>query len=281
MKPVRKTITSPAAAVANNVAFAGTAPVPELTTNAMKKHMNPRMALAAGFVIAALAAAPAAQAAIIWDNVITYVAGTNNPVSTDVNIEGVTILAVQQNGAGAGNTVNGVVFTNTTTQNNVTFERTTGLSSTFDGFVSSGVLVDGTTDPTPYRSLLMGAWYGSNPATFTLSGLTPNQEYLVQVWTSDIRVGLGGNAYNYLTMNGTDNTNPPQMLFYNNGTGSTVVGRFTATGTSVSFNQDATGSHNQYGQVNAIQLRAIPEPTSSGLLGAAAVGMLLRRRVRR
>lgn len=233
---------------------------------------------AAVVVVGMLAVLQTARADIIWDNVITYVANTQPPVSTDVSTEGDMVLALQQNAAGAGNTVNTVTFTNTTTQNGVTFTRTTGLTSTYNGFVGGTVIVDGTTSSTPYRSLLTGGWYGGNPATFTLSGLTPNQEYLVQVWTSDIRPGLNGAAYNYLTMNGTTNTNPPKMLFYNNGTGSTVVGRFSTTGTSVSFNQDATGSYSAYGLVNAIQLRAIPEPATFGVVLSALAAAVIRRR---
>lgn len=244
-----------------------------------EKHMKTKTLLAAGVIIAAMAAVQTVQAAIIWDDVLTYVHNGRTPLSTDVINEGDTVLALQQNST-SGATINGVYFTNDTTQNGVTFTRTTGLTSTYNGFISGSVPVDGTTDPSPYRSLLTGAWYGGNPAAFTLSGLSVGQEYLVQVWTSDIRTGLNGYSYNYLTMNGTSNTNPPQMLFYNGGTGSTVVGRFTATDTSASFDQDATGSYNAYGLVNAIQLQAIPEPATFGMLGAAAAAMLLRRRIR-
>ncbi len=227
-------------------------------TFAARDHLKP-------FTIIALAAISMAQAAeITWDTVVTFNNTTRLAVSADVSTEGDTVLALQQNGAGAGNTVNGVVFTNATTQSGVTFTRTTGLTSTYNEFVGGTVVVDGTTASTPYRSLLTGAWYGGNPAVFTFSGLTVGQEYLVQVWTSDLRPGLNGYSYNYLTMSDATNTNPPQMLFYNNGTGSTVVGRFTATDTTATFNQDATGSYSAYGLVNGIQLRAVttapPDP---------------------
>lgn len=211
---------------------------------------------------------------IVWDNVIHFnnVSGSYANSSTDVSNLGTTVLALQQLST-PGATINGVNFSNSTTQNGVTYSQTFGANpNTYNGFVSPGVIVDNTTASTAYRSLLLGGWYGDNGVQFSLSGLTVGQQYLVQVWSSDLRTGLAGARFGTLTMNGATNTNTPTLTWYNNATGSTVVGRFTADNATQGFTMDSTGSYSgNNAQINAIQVRAVPEPSATALLAMALV----------
>jgi hypothetical protein len=105
--------------------------------------------------------------------------------------------------------------------------------------------------------------------------LTINQEYLVQYWVADYRpypndrtltLTGGANTSGVLKYLDSDNSNGGIQ-------GSYVIGTFVANATS----QDININSNQSTQMNAVQLRAIPEP-SAALLGGLGLLALLRRR---
>jgi hypothetical protein len=247
-----------------------------------KENMKTKATLAVGLMIAALAAAPVAQAAVItWDPVVSSSSG-NKFDSTGVNNEGDTVLALMVN-SGGPDTVNGVTFLNwgNQTQNGVTWSYTGGPGTTFQGvdhFVtgSPNDYFSGPTDAErdAYIHAMAGARDGIE--TMSFSGLTVNQEYLVQVWAVDMRNNSTVNGYYTLALDGGTPSGSLEYFGPGGGVSSYVVGRFTADSTSGTL---ALGDAYRP-QVNAIQLRAIPEPASLGMLGAAAAAMLLRRRFR-
>jgi hypothetical protein len=109
-------------------------------------------------------------------------------------------------------------------------------------------------------------------ASFTFSNLTVGQNYLLQFWVADYR---NSSEDRQLTLTAG---NPSGVLHHLNNTGiqgSYVIGTFTADNT---LSQTVTVTDTHEPQINAVQLRAIPEPSAAALGLLAAGGLLLRRR---
>jgi len=186
--------------------------------------------------------------------------------SSEVNTQGVIVIARQATGSDFGGnadqTVNGVTFLgNVNTENGVTFAvgGQTGYNPTT--FISTKTLSG--PDAAAYEEMLAGAWYGdTTPVTLGLDGLTIGHDYLIQIWVADFRAYTNARSETVTAAAGTD-IHAPTLLYLTgdgadpaSGTGQFVVGAFTATGTSVTFN--LTG--NQSSQLNAFQLRDITLP---------------------
>jgi hypothetical protein len=249
-----------------------------------KENMKTKATLAVGLMIAAMAAAPVAQAAVItWDAVVTSNSSIGEKFdSTGVNNDGDTVLAWMVNSGGPV-TVNGVTVYNRNnwTQNDVTLNLSKGGAGTTYQNVSHFVTAspnDHFSGPTDaqrdaYIHMLTGYDDSQGDITLALSGLTVGQEYLAQFWAVDMR--NAGDRTQTIALDGGTPSAP--LLLGTAGRSSYVIGRFTADATTASFLL-ASGTNDR--GINAFQLRAIPEPASLGMLGAAAIAMLLRRRFR-
>lgn len=110
-------------------------------------------------------------------------------------------------------------------------------------------------------------------ASFGFGNLTVGQEYQIQFWAGDYR-GYPNNRTETLTATG-DTASPALAYLDSDGSihGQYILGTFTADATSITFTMNA----NEDALYNAVQLRAIPEPTAT-LLGGLGLLALLRRR---
>jgi hypothetical protein len=139
---------------------------------------------------------------------------------------------------------------------------------------------------TDYKTILGSGAYANLPPSITVSlnGLTNGQDYEVQWWTNNsanITPQFGGGftdttatAFNTVTLD-ANTTNTV------GGLGQYAIGTFTASGTTQAFLlSETSGGFNPL--INAMQVRAVPEPTLSLLGIAAAVGgsLVWRRRSR-
>lgn len=114
--------------------------------------------------------------------------------------------------------------------------------------------------------------------TVTMNNLTIGQQYRIQVLLVDGRGGQNGRygVFDSYTTgvygNGTTNVTWGDSLL--------VTGTFTADNTSQSFYLDTKNGNGSSagGQINGVLLHAIPEPSSTALLGLAGVAMLIRRK---
>jgi len=161
---------------------------------------------------------------------------------------------------------------NTLPVNGVTFQGFSDLPSftsgpTFDaGYNAYGS--PNTSDPN-YNTLLQSARYsneGTTPATFSWSGMTPGNTYLVQFWVNDGR-NIGQSRSETIT--GGASTSAP-LSFGSDGTGpgQYIVGTFVANssgGQTLILNAFSMGSAPSP-QVNLLQVRditatVVPRPT--------------------
>jgi hypothetical protein len=227
-----------------------------------------------------LVAQTASAATITWGTV------QNITGVSDVLKDGTGVVAV--NCGGATTTVNGVSFTGAAKASN----SPTGVTGTF----SSGGNYNSTNSglysalPTEYQNLVKGSWYqwsttAANPyASFTVSGLTSGTQYAIQIWLNDSRTDSNNYYTRTSTLSGisaadtTDTVMLKASLYSSTSTttnlGQYVIGTFTA---------DATGSETIYvtgagvspsAQINAFQVRAVPEPSTILLLASGIVGLL-------
>ena len=223
--------------------------------------------------LAAFALGAGAHAATITWGSVTAISS-----SSDVSTTGTLVTAAYMGNSGA-QTVGGVTFS--------AANLTTGTNS-YSGFdlgSVDAVFTAAAVDNRPagvtgsYQTILntMGEGFTGSPTlTFTLTGLTNNQQYQLQFWAADYRTAFGDlNRSETLTAGNTSSalsflraSSPDNSL-----SGNYILGTFTADGTTQSITINGTGD----AIVNAFQVRAIPEP-SAALLGGLGMLCLLRRR---
>jgi hypothetical protein len=119
-----------------------------------------------------------------------------------------------------------------------------------------------------FNTVLDGAAFDGNPNVVTISGLTNGTQYNVQIFVADTRACCNGRTVSFTNTNGTGTS-----AVATEGTPSYFIGTFTADATQQAF-QSSTGSNN----INALVVRAVPEPMSIGLFAVGAMGLLGRRR---
>jgi len=174
---------------------------------------------------------------------------------TDVSTTGAVVYAYCW--SGISTTVNGVSFTGTTSGSSggtdVTF---TGLGNNYTSFGSSP-------GSAAYQNMLTGGDYnGGAGATVTLNHLTVGHNYVAQFWVGDWR---NINTVRSETIRGSLSDNiTPTLNFQvgSSGSGSYVIGSFTASATTQGFNVTPGGS-SPSAQINALQLRDLAPPASS------------------
>jgi hypothetical protein len=212
----------------------------------------------------ALVVAGVSQAAVInWDTSATNISG-----DTDVSLNGDAFWAYNLGFASSTTTtVNGVEFVGSDKNSKVTeyLTRTSTGSNNKALGSTEGTFV---TLSASYQDLLKSATYGGG-YTYTMTSLTVDQEYEIQIWSN-----VSGSATeNTTTIVGTD---PARTLDWNTtdavgGVGQFIKGTFVADATSQEFELSQT-------DLNVIQLRAIPEPATIGLVTAFGAGILFVRR---
>ncbi|BDS06469.1 hypothetical protein NT6N_15090 [Oceaniferula spumae] len=232
----------------------------------------------------------------------------NDVVSeTDVSTQGTLIKAYNFTtlaGANpvASSTANGVDFLHVTmgSGNDNLRSGTTELSyldgrpsniTTSHGAYGTGGLSGG------YGELMNSAIYRNGTTStgfqFGLGNLAAGT-YELQIWISDTRTaGFNRSASLSLTTgvnlqtnttfsSGTQNLGNLGTIDYNVGDtvgnlGQYITARFELTGSENGLVINGTASGANHQQINAFQLRAVPEPSSSLLLLAGALGLSLRR----
>lgn len=245
-----------------------------------------------GILTAALAAsssAPvkAAPPPIVW--------GSPQTVSgdSDVSTTGSFVYAFTFGGptAPSSATVNGVTFSpftipagffQTVTVGNVTITESPGSLFAYNTFGSTSAPFSNLSSG--YQTLLGSGAYADQAAAITvaLNGLTNGQQYQVQWWTNNsanLNPAESGTGFTDTTATAinsvTLDANTTNAL---GGLGQYAIGTFTAQGTTQAFLlTETSGGFNPL--INALQVRAVPEPALTLLgLTAAVGGWLVWRR---
>ena len=212
---------------------------------------------------------------------------------SDVATTGSFVYAYTFGGSTAppSTTVNGVTFSPFTipsglvqsvTVGSVTITESPGSLYGSNSFGSASSPFSGLTSS--YQSLLGTGAYADVPTTITVSlnGLTSGQQYLLQWWTSDAAklTPIFGGSFTNTTATAinsvTLDANTTNLV---GGLGQFAIGTFVPSGTSQSFTlAETSGGFNPL--INALQVRAVPEPSTyiMALAGLACGGYLVRRR---
>ncbi len=186
----------------------------------------------------------------------------NTPVAIagDVDVSTSGTLAYAYCWSGISTTVNGVSFTGTTsTSSGGANVALSGFGNNNTSFTGSG----SASFSTAYQNMLTGAdWNGSASATITFNNLTVGHAYFAQFWVGDWR---SYNTSRNETIKGSASDNITPTLTYQvggSGSGTYVIGSFTATATSQTFTLTPGGSSPSV-QINALQLRDLTSIASS------------------
>ena len=225
-------------------------------------------------------AVSADAAAIVWGPATT-ISG-----DTDVSTLGTLDRAFRFGASGLSSvTVNGVTFspfvvpTNPTTVGNTTLASSGSLGANNDVFASGSPPFSSLS--VSYRELLDSSVNGNgiDTVSLTLNGLTIGLVYQFQWWVDDSRAAVPDRQTISTATNSVSLDHNVQNA--EGGVGQFAIGTFTANATSqvITFTGTATGG-SAAPQINAFQLRVIPEPSTIALLflGGAAVAYGLARR---
>jgi hypothetical protein len=222
--------------------------------------------LLAALVIGAVSA-PVRAATITW--------GTPTAISgdTDVSIAGTLVGAA-------------VLLGPAVTVNGVTFAGFQGVSSGIFSASSPGILPQANTfgsalSPfvnlsTAYKGLLDSGMFTHSPPNqpapivLTISGLSVGQVYEFQWWVNDSRDT--GDLDRTTVATAGNSVTLEHNIGAAGGVGQFVLGTFTADATTQSISFQGFGAGTNFGstQINAVQLRAVPEP---GGLALAALSL--------
>ena len=240
----------------------------------------------AGAVLVVLAAASAAS----YGSVVTWGTATNISSPTDVSTVGSLVVADAFACQASTETVNGVTFNAFTADNGqpVAVQGDVTISTPVSGDnIGYGLNIGGGTNfGSSYNGILDQAatlvGTASDPMDLAVTGLTSGQLYQIEIWAADYRVGGNSNRSEALSGSSSDSA----TVDYLGGAG--PGGQFI-TGTFVADNSGsqtivmtpvpvAGGSYGVDAQINAFQLRAVPEPATLGLMAVGGLGLLLLKR---
>ncbi|MGC9261811.1 MAG: PEP-CTERM sorting domain-containing protein, partial [Phycisphaerae bacterium] len=222
---------------------------------------------------------------------ITWGAAANISGDTDVSTAGSLVVANEFGSSTTPETVNGVTFSPFTAspsavakQGAVTLSAPTSGDTveTMDvGFGPSGFSAS-------YNALLNGAaalgngptaTNGLDPMDLTITGLTSGAQYQIEIWVNDSR---GYPVSRQETLSGSS-SDSAVISYLMSPPGQFITGTFTADNTgsqtvSMTPVDNSYGSNNADAQINAFQLRVVPEPATLALVAVGGLGLLLLKR---
>jgi hypothetical protein len=204
-------------------------------------------AMICAFSASFVAATANAQPSVTWQTPVTI----SGP--SDISTAGIYFASwAPQDGNAKNLSVNGMTFQGSSDLPNLTPGPT--LDNGYDGFGSPN------TSDGNYNTLLQYARFsneGTTPATFSWSGMTPGNTYLIQFWVNDGR-NIGENRSETIT-GGTNTSAPLGFGSDGSGPGQYIIGTFVADGSgaqTLTLAPYSSGS-NPNPQVNLFQVRDI------------------------
>ena len=216
-------------------------------------NMNMKHALLATGALALIGTAQAAT--IAWS------AGTDIASSAAIDHTGAFVLGHNYGATSGG----------THTFGDVTFTQTL-INASYAGLQETAGIYNGAVD-TAFHHVMDSNVYGGGAASIiTVSGLTANTSYLIQVLAGDER-----KATSFARIANGDGTG---QMSGNVGTSTSFIGLFTtgAAETTVDLQSFTSPSGDAGISISALQVREVPEPSSAALLGLGGLALILRRR---
>lgn len=268
----------------------------------MRKITSKFLGLGLGLALMVGSVTTASAGTITWLPSVNLFAGGDN--NNFISQNGTFVVGFNGGTTSATTTIGDSVFT-AVNQATITGAGHTGggvtLTSDFINDAGPTTFQDGEFTVGDVSGLInSGLWSGTS---FTMSGLTVNQQYEMQILVNDARGGTGAGTRDTLWevgfndgVGGTTiagkadlNNRPFNDSGDPNLAGDYIIGTFTAMTTTQTFDfaatragytigDDLTNVNAGQAQINAFQLRAIPEPSSLALLGLGSLFLAKRRR---
>ena len=265
----------------------------------MMTRFPTRSLIASGLALS-FGAASASAGTITYQPSVNLFQGTTTQDFVDTTGDLAVALNATNNVPGSV-TVNGVTFVNAgdglaATGDTATVTGSTGESITIvaRGSVPTAFGDGEFTSDGDIFNLIAGAAFGVTD--LNLAGLTIGQEYLLQIIVNDARgsrdtdfvTGLGGTvdspeAQVVVNNSDPDGTAPDEPGETN--AGDFILASFVADSTTVSIPVFSSGDGGAtfgvgggQAQINAVQLRAVPEPASLALIGLGSLALVARRK---
>lgn len=230
--------------------------------------------------ISAAALGLLAFASLTQAQVITWGTATNMSGDTDVANNGIAFDAVTF--YSTATTVNGVTFNplNTSVAGGVSDASGNISITNFTGFpLAGGSYAAYTGGSANYNNVVSTLIFSQGGVGFgptvTLSNLTIGHTYQVEVWAYDGNLVDNGSVTTQLTgatapnglLNGTPSTTTAGGQF--------VIGDFTATATTDSFQALQTQSFSVFNTVSVLDVTGAPEPSEALLLGMGLMTVVI------
>ncbi len=221
-------------------------------------------------------------------NTGVFVSARNFGSTSDVTINGVTFTG--QGVAATTNVIGPAAFNNSagvfsvTALGGSTGTTTSSYTGSLGAFAGTTGLLDAN-QQSLLRSFISGAGGTPQSYTVTLEGLIAGNEYQIQIWASDSRVGgtapltIANRQANLSdgTVGGATVLVDHNVSNTEGGLGQYVIGTFTANATNQSFTYTGATSNSGYVALSAYSVHQIPEP-SAALLGVLGLSCLALRR---
>ena len=194
-------------------------------------------------------------ATVVWS------AGTDITSSAAINHAGTFVLGHNYGATSGGTqTFGDVVFTQT------------AINITGSGGVQETATIYGGAADAAFHSLMDSNVYGGGTETITVTGLSFNTAYTIQVLAGDER-----KATSFARIQNGDGSGE---MSGNVGKSTSFIGTFTtgAAEDSIDLRSFTSPNGDSGVTISALQIRTVPEPSSAALLGLGGLTLILRRR---
>lgn len=212
--------------------------------------------------------------------VVTSSSFTGITIESDLDNSGSVVSAVNYDSSTGSTTINGITFTNDTAGTGGSTNAGVLTTTTDTAFWSSNGSTVDAFDALMDGHIASGTNQGGITVGLSLSGLNIGQEYTIQILSGDASLKHTTSFYRSASANGkTEKLINQQVVGANGDLGGIFTATFISDDGDAFFTLERSGPDNQPVIAGyALTTAAVPEPSSTALLGLGGIALILRRR---